>query len=231
MDLVVDPDDIIKWLDETSAVLLVDELNNLAELKVKGSLEATTFEQFLKGNFLDRKNRYFIFSSHILDSLDFFSFFVDPSEGSNRRVRLQELPIVTDLSRAVERKGNLNGHREAIYYGLMPSMIYETAESRSIEGKRQEKVKAYLDVHASAEQRIDGFKEIISSLITGDLNAVPIALQILLDTSATGMIRWVPYHFEYLMQQMHSCAFPSTMEYRKFANALGGLCAQLLTAK
>ena len=135
-DFVIEPDSIIEWLDDTSAVLLVDELNNLSELAIEDSDAATTFGNFVKTHFLDKKDRYFVFSTHVLDTLEFFAHHVDPGRRSTRPVILQELPVVTDLSTALQLKSNLNGPREAIYYGLVPAMIYERAMSRNIEGKR-----------------------------------------------------------------------------------------------
>ena len=47
-------------------VLLIDELNILS----KGEPLDATVSQFLKTNFLDQKDRYLVFTSHILMDLD-----------------------------------------------------------------------------------------------------------------------------------------------------------------
>lgn len=212
------PEDIETWLDEKPAVLIVDELNNLRELTKKKSAVAEAFGSFIKRNFLDKKSRYFIFSSHILGALEFFSLYIDPSFGSTRTVLLQEVPIVKNLRVAMRLKSNLRGPREAIYYGLMPSMIHEIAESRSLEGKRAQAVTEYLNT-STETGRIVGFKGMLESLITGEPSSVPKSLHLLLDTHSAWpgfdkKIRWIPYHLEYLMGRLNSIsAFPSSMTY------------------
>ena len=47
------PKDIETWLGTKSAVLIVDELNNLRELTKKESTAAEAFGSFIKSNFLD----------------------------------------------------------------------------------------------------------------------------------------------------------------------------------
>ena len=75
----IEPGDIVEWLGDTPAILLVDELNNLEELTREKSSEAMVFCQFIKQNFLAREGRYFVFSSHVLTTLGFFGEFVDLS--------------------------------------------------------------------------------------------------------------------------------------------------------
>ena len=126
----VDEEDFLKWLgdaDSSPCFLIVDELNNLNQLSKKNSSAATEFGRFIQRNFISTRNRYFVFSSHEVSTLEFFSFLIDPhpSKGHMPPVILQELPITDTLSKARKLKSNLNSAREAIYYGLLPGLIYE----------------------------------------------------------------------------------------------------------
>jgi hypothetical protein len=63
------PSDIMEWLGDTPALLVVGELNNLDELAVPGSTKAAEFARFVKDYFLSPYGRYFIFSTHVLSTL------------------------------------------------------------------------------------------------------------------------------------------------------------------
>jgi len=86
---------------------------------VKDSVNAHKFGHFIKSIFLGEEGRYMVFSSHVLTTLGFFGDFVDQSHGLSRHDILQELPVIENLSTAMERLyKNLDGAWEAIYYGL-----------------------------------------------------------------------------------------------------------------
>jgi hypothetical protein len=229
-NILVEPTMILRWLGNSSAVLLVDELNNLRELTKRKSKEASAFGRFLKDNFLGTENRYFVFSSHLLDTFEFFSLHVDPSGGSIRPVVLQELPMANDLSTVRQKlMPHLKGPREAIYYGLAPAMIFEKANERPIEGKRAMAVNDFLNT-ASGDLTQE-FKNILASIITGNLTLVPAPLHILLDTSKEKKIRWIPYHLQFVMEMMYQCAFPDSPKYRQLSFAVKTLCNDFYTAK
>ena len=64
-DFVVGPQQLLEWLGNSSAVLLVDELNNLRMLTEKQSSEASAFGLFLKHHFLGGKVSVFrLFFAH-----------------------------------------------------------------------------------------------------------------------------------------------------------------------
>ena len=129
-NLHVEPKDIETWLGDTPAVLIVDELNNLQELLKKGSTSASKFGHFIKRNFLDRHKRYFIFSSHILGALEFFSLHVDPSGGSMRTVLLQEIPILENLEEGMELKKNLKGPRTECLHENLGNFVLRCLNQR-----------------------------------------------------------------------------------------------------
>jgi hypothetical protein len=229
-DILVEPKLILQWLGDSSAVLLVDELNNLRELAKRQSKEASAFGRFVKDNFLGMENRYLVFSSHLLDTFEFFSLHVDPSGGSIRPVVLQELPMVDDLSTVMQKlMPHLKGPREAIYYGLIPAMIFEKAKNCPIEGKRVMAVNDFLNTGSG--DLTQEFKNILASIITGSLRSVPDPLHILLDTDKEKKIRWIPYHLQFVMKMMYQHAFPHSSKYRQLSFAVQALCNGFYTAK
>jgi hypothetical protein len=116
--------DILKWLGQKPANLLVDELNSLRGLAVQNSPEIA---RFIKTNFLAPPGRFLVFSTHILSTLDAFGAFLDLSNASERSVLLQELPLLHCLTEAKILHPNLKGAREAVYYGLMPGLLHVVA--------------------------------------------------------------------------------------------------------
>ncbi len=51
-------DDMVRWLGDKQCILMIDELNNM--------LRSQALAIFLKETFVSRKNRYLIFSSHVV---------------------------------------------------------------------------------------------------------------------------------------------------------------------
>ena len=141
--------DIIDWMGNHKAVLLIDELNNLKVIREQKSEERmnhriTQFGDFLKEEFLDQEGRFLVFSSHVLYAAEHFVEYVDPGQGSLRTVILQALPLFRDLKTAQAIKQGV-GAREVIYLGCMPSMLHaSTQHAENIEGKRQPAVTSFL---------------------------------------------------------------------------------------
>ena len=92
-----------------------------------------------------KSGRYLVYSSHILSIVSSFGEFVD-NKGSNRGAVLQELPLINNLSKTMEcLYSNLDGAREAVYYGLMPAMVHVRGQLRSVEGMRVISMTKYLN--------------------------------------------------------------------------------------
>ena len=225
--------DILLWLGDSPALLVVDELNNLDELTVKKSPKATEFAAFVKEFFLKTQGRYFIFSTHILSSLECFGVFLDPSKASERNVVLQEPPLVNNLSTVLENLNkSLRGSREAIYYGLMPGLIYARASRphHSVAVKRTMAMNTFVN-ETTNEERESWFHSILLSLLNGDVNFVPERLHILLDASPSevgfGLIRWVPYHLQYVMMRLYL----KDSDKSSLAESIANLCRQLIDVK
>jgi len=228
----IDPKDFLEWLGDsnsTPCVLIVDELNNLNQLSEKNSPAAAKFAQFVKRYFIAITNRYFIFSSHQVSTLEYFSFFVDPSRGSVRSVVLQELPIADTLTKALKLKSNLDSAREAVYYGLLPGLIYESTSVRSIAGKREIFTRKFL----SESQNLDeDFMKILRSLLSGKAMLVPEQLHMILDTAGNGngpsVIRWVPFHLSFVLSNLTEAG---KFSYRPIAKHMETLCDNIRESK
>jgi hypothetical protein len=227
-DYDIGKDHIIQWLDgfDIRAVLIVDELNNLSELTEPKSIPALEFGHFIKTYFLGAGGRYFVFSSHVIMTLSFFSEYVDRSFGSARIVTVQELPLVDNLSTAMENLyKRLDGAREAIYFGLLPGLLFEESKGRSVQGKRVEALGRFKDASKGVEE--DYFKEVLRSLFTGDASQLQ-HLQILFDgcgEAGSLKARWVPCHLQYVLENMFSIGVDG--ELRKLGSNLAKFCKGL----
>lgn len=185
-------------------VLIVDEWNSLLQLTAESSTEDSKFGQFIKKNFLAKEGRYFVFSSLVLSTLNDSGPAMDPTNGSVRDVILQELALVDNFFTAVESLyAKLDGAREAIYYGILPGILYEQSRGKFIAGKRERVVCKYNDDKKSIGDKDREFKTILRSLYSGNVDDFPKQLHLLLDgCGAHGdkMIRRVPFNLEYVLE-------------------------------
>ena len=224
----IEPKDFLEWLGDSACVLLVDELNNLDELSKDNSIAASEFAAFIKEHFIAKPNRYFVFSSHKVSTLEFFSLFVHRG-GSVRPVVLQELPITDTLAKATKLKPNLDSAREAIYYGLLPGLIHESTIIRSIVGKRDFLTNKFLQESQNLD---DDFMSILRSLLSGDDNLVPPQLHMLLDSAGNregpSVIRWVPFHLSFVLSRL---ATANSFSYRIIADHMSKLCDSIRDSK
>jgi hypothetical protein len=173
-----------------------------------------------------------VFSSHTLGTFQFFSQYVDTGKGSARTVILQELPLVASLEEAIQLNDKLDSAREAVYYGLVPGMIYESNRiGTNIAGKRDYWVRKAIKNNLG---RLDVvFRAILRSLIDGDMSSkVPTALGMLLDSvegeaNQFDAIRWVPYHLQFVLSELSKESF----KYHRIAENLSKYCNLLKFAK
>lgn len=222
----------LKWIGDTPCVLLIDELNNLNKLTEKNSTDAEGFGLFLKREFISKKNRYLVFSSHLLGTFSFLSEYLDRSKGSCRPITLQELPIVPSFQEALTLKKSLNSVREAMYYGLIPGMIYESnTKGKHIGGKRSDRVKEAIRNHSD---ELDAcFRSILKSLIDGYTDEkFPEELGLLLDSVQPKIgdlckIRWVPYHLQFVLH----CFGGASFAHSRLAEQLSEYCNLVKDAK
>lgn len=223
--------DILQWLGDSPTLLLVDELNNLDELTVTNSHKAAEFATFVRKFFLTPKGRFFVFTTHSLSTLESFGVLLDTSKANERCVMLQELPLVDNLSTAKSLNKSLRGSGEAIYYGLMPGLIYDRAivPHQCIQINWSIAVRSY-NIQASPKEREASFFSILQSLLDGDVGKVPELLHTFLDASishVSPMIRWAPYHLEFVMTRLKL----DDPEKSALAESVGSLCKQVLGSK
>ena len=124
------PENVKNYLKSTPCILLIDEINLVEGILEKESVAGENFADFVKDIFLCRKNRYFIYSSHVLNFIGKLSLHMESV--SSREVIVKQLPLIPSLDVArVNFKYSTLTDREALYYGLLPSLIYE-AKIRSL---------------------------------------------------------------------------------------------------
>ena len=227
----VTADVIVKWLHSTSCILFIDELNNLSSISEDNTQEAVGFAEFLKKNFLSARNRYFVFSSHVVSTTGQLAKYMESS--SARGVVIRALPLIPDVLTAAN---NFNwpalNARIALYYGLIPSMIHEA---------HLEEINQSLNVHLPTTKRrqaikdcIDGglvndasVKDLLASFISGRSNLVPSPLLQLMNTIENEKVLWIPYHMTEVLRDFfrsHSVSFTFHLQiivdyFTQFMNA------------
>ena len=203
---IIDPKQIVHWLAEFPAILLVDELNSLKGLTSKSS-QAFEFGRFIRLNFLSDPGRYFIFTSHILGTVDSFGTVIDSPTASSRGMSVQSLPRVDnllDILRYLNPK--MDTPFEAIFYGLLPGLIYDQYKRNLLNEKMREAVMAFNELECTDKETWT--VKILRSLFSGDIEMVPSQLRILLTTrpvedhekKVLAKISWVPYILDYVMR-------------------------------
>jgi len=192
----VKPAQIIKWLGRNPRILLIDELNLCTSLSDKSN-SSTDFANFLKRHFLEKENQYFVFSSHVVSTVEKLSTYLDSV--SDRSIIIRELPLIRSVLNATKIFDwpQLNA-RQALFYGLVPAMIHFASI------KEQEK-KGYVlpywkRIVAIKECIKDGLvtnesvRRLLASFVDGDRFKVMEPLHQLMNTGENGKLRWIPYH-------------------------------------
>jgi len=121
--------------DEQKRLLLIDELNRIDNLSEKNDDRAETFAKFLKDNFLVQTGHYFVFSSHILTTEAHLASYLDWK--SDRGLILKELSVIPSI-RIAKQIFNLVSllPQDAIYFGLVPSLLYVSGKHGEPHHKR-----------------------------------------------------------------------------------------------
>jgi len=223
--------DVVEWLGAEPALLIIDELNNLDKLATKDSEGTKEMADFIKTYFLKEQGRYFVFSTHILSTLECFGVYMEHSSSSDRGVLLQELPLVDNLASAKALKNDLRGAREAIYYGLMPGLIHDRSKRKpqSVLVKWNRRMREHNQ--KTGEERKKAFLNILKSLIFGDVGLVPTHFHTFLDAVGASVgsqrVRWSPHHLEFVLRKLKL----DNAEDDDLAKSMEGLCKNVLSAK
>jgi hypothetical protein len=156
---------------------------------------------------------------------------MDPSGASERCVAVQALPLVDNLSTAKVLKKNLRGAREAIYYGLMPGLIFSrgTKRKEAVPIKWLRQIRKF-NQENSADKRVECFLAILRSLIDGEItkHGVPSNFHALLDASSSPsgaeLVCWPPYHLQFVLEKLDI----DDPDYNMIQHKMAGLCIQVL---
>jgi hypothetical protein len=181
---------ILEWLGTKPCVLLIDELNNMPP--------SSQLASFLKTNFVNKRNRYLIFSSHVVSTTTELAAFMETA--SSRQVLVRHLPLIPSLEVAKKNFSwpALNA-REALFYGLVPALIYEAHLDSLPLGmgihlpseKRDEAIGKCLDDGLVTEDRL---RLLLGSFTSGQANSVMTPLLQLMNTVEEKRVQWIPYH-------------------------------------
>lgn len=187
----VSKETIIAWLDNTPCVLLIDELNNLTEMGNAGSAAGQEMADFLKSEFLSRRNRYFVFSSHVISTVGKLMMFMDSN--SNRAVMLHQLPLIPSLA-AVNEAFNYHEltDRVALYCGKIPALIFEHKKGTPPNARRNGAIDEW--INGGSDVRVIS---LLRTMFNGIDSDVPPGLLQFMDTAIEGetmLVKWIPMH-------------------------------------
>jgi hypothetical protein len=178
--------DLNVWLGDLPCVLLIDELNLVTSLN-------SDFAYYLKENFLSSKGRYFVFSSHIVTTAQKLSDCMESV--SNRPLLAPQLPTVPSLAVAISKlHWPALSARGILYYGCIPSLIYEAKRYGESFEKRQQAIQRCISENLINDRNM---KALLESFISGDYDFVPEPLLVLMDSfSRHGprLVKWIPFH-------------------------------------
>jgi hypothetical protein len=218
----VSPQSVVDWLGSEPCLLMIDELN-------KVTMDTAT-ALFLKHHFLVRASRGFVFSSHVVSLNKLLSDYMDSE--SNREIRTYKLPNIVTLSDTrLKLKASALTAQTALYYGLIPALIHTSLSATLPHNRRSSIVEGWL---LSPAFDVNTATKLLGTILSGDIGSVPDCLLELMDVDTDedgrNYIRWVPYHMQYVLQQMSTNALLSDA-LRKCLSALANLLVAFRTAK
>jgi hypothetical protein len=191
----VKPEQILEWLGDTPCVLLIDELNNISNLKTANWSPGRKLATFLKKNFLVSANRYLVFTSHVADTSGQLTSFMDSA--SARDAIVIELPTVDDLMEAIQAFNFVGLSASfAVYYGLVPALIFlahlgETNPQSMPTSKREHAIKTCIAQKMVTNESV---VNLLETFVTGEKSLVLEPLLQLMDTGKFEKVRWIPFH-------------------------------------
>ena len=182
-NIVCDETALLKHIDQTSqgksVVLLIDELNRFG-VPIDGPLSV-----FLKAEFLDRANRYLVFTTHVPMSVDAAAgdeekqpqqpegkkqFELMTSGGSGRLFKTVHMPQSDDLAllqRMSDACAALTPCELALYGGI-PSLIYTFKSGEDPEARfEMEKKRGLVSIEEMGDAKPSVLKSFIRSVLSG----------------------------------------------------------------
>ncbi|CEM00199.1 unnamed protein product [Vitrella brassicaformis CCMP3155] len=116
----VDQETVDAWLSSHPCVLLIDELNQFVRPE-RDSSEYQELGKYLKSTFLLRKNRYFVFTTHVAATSSSLNDFL--ASDSNRPVLQPQLPVIDEQDLSHVRSLLRAKPGEVCWAGRSPGLI------------------------------------------------------------------------------------------------------------
>ncbi len=194
----VNREDMLTWLGDHPCVLLIDDLGMIPIVEKGRDSVFEEFASFLKYHFLMRRNRYFVFSSHVQSTARKVVNHIDLS--GNRDVVRHEMPLISSVAyAAVKFDWPQLTPQIAMWCGLIPSLIHlthneskEDGDGVCREGLPDEKcyaaIEACMDSLTSVHVRL-----LLSSFINGNSVWVLPPLLPLMSVTWNNNLRWIPH--------------------------------------
>lgn len=124
-NIICNEEKLNEYLGNDSVVLLIDELNVLSN---PIECEASTM---LKKLFLDKTNQYLVFSTHLLIDIDSSNLSQFITTESFRFCIYLDFKPTTNIQLLRDLVRNISV-LEAMYYGMIPSLIYSVKSKKLI---------------------------------------------------------------------------------------------------
>jgi hypothetical protein len=202
----VDCKAVLQYLGNGPCILLIDELNQFVKAETRALAE------FLKTNFLVRKGRFFVFSSHVLTTKQILREFMDGD--SDREVEILKLPTIPSLGEAREKLVSDLTPQQAIYCGLAPALIHTWYNlGELVEYKGDPVTLSY-----------DEVRWLCSTFVDGDVGNVPAQFLRYMEADSKANVLCIPYHIVQIMvlmnqQSRKTCHWRVLAYCRNIANA------------
>lgn len=185
--------DLDEYIGDSPFVILIDELNAMANPVDEDA------GRFLRSLFLDKENRYLVFTTHVPMDLDpKASHFMESGTkpASPRGVRSISLPTSNDLTslRLMPGCENINPATVALYGGI-PSLIYSVCALNEMTPEVRFR-KAGLEIPLDQQQNL--LLQFVKSVVTGERNDKLKMFEQFATTNDT-KIQWPICYIQYIL--------------------------------
>jgi hypothetical protein len=219
----VKSDHILKWLANTPCVLLIDELNNISP-RVDDAMKSLV--SFLTQNFLTPRDRYFVFSSHLVETTRKWESYFSTISHSSRKVIVQPLPLAPSLIQiATAFNWWTISPTIVLYCGLIPAMLrmYRQEEMSVIKqhlpsSKRDAVIQLCIDSGLVNDSSVKWLLASFFSNIPSNESMPP--LRPLMDFDSRNEV-WIPFHLITVLREFARYTSPGLERIvRHIANLL-----------
>jgi len=232
----VKPEQIIEWLGNNPRILLIDKLNGFSSLSTANSKASDALADFLKHHFLREENQYFVFSSHVVSTVQNLAICLMAGR-CDRSVITREIPLIRNIvdARKIFKWPKLN-LREALSYGLLPSLIY-MARLQELKKAHNQYLPFENRDRAIDECLKDGLvtdgsvRRLLANFVTGYIGGVMETLHPFMNTAENGKLRWIPYHMMEVLRKFALTAPSSDKNLREAMTKIINLIHEFFTAK